>query len=1202
MDYVWTQQTLGPSLQWYSLASSSDGTRVIGCDPAIGIVYTGQFNGSTWVWTQSTDLPNNGWNSVASSNDGINLVVVGNNFVYTGVLNLDTSTVTWSENMNGLPSNQIWSSVASSSDGTKFALVSSNTGLVFTGIIDVLTSNVTWTQNTNGLSSNQSWVSVSLSSDGTKLALVSQNSYLVFTGVLDLVTYFVTWTQNTNGLLINQIWSSLACSSDGTKLIISSINGLIYTGALDDNTSTVTWSENKSDLPFNSEWFSVACSIDGTKIVIAGINTYVYTGILNPTTSIVSWSQQSSMGESRWYSVASDSTGNNLFAGIQGNYLYTGLQEPNRFNVDPALSYVTIGSYKSSFYSIDETNVISYEISPDPTTIGLSFNTSTGNLSGTATTLGYYEYLITATFADSSTLNKNHNLTVQEPNSFTIGPNEFTATINIYNSSFYTISETNAVRYSIDQDPTINGLSFDTLTGTLSGTPVTSGTTYYVITATFTDELSENQFFRLTVQEANSFIIFPNEYTATTGISYPFFYSVTQTNAVSYLIDQIPSPGLSFSTLTGTLSGTPITSGTTEYIITATFANGPAISQPFTLTLEDPNSFTISPNEFTASIYIYNSSFYNITETNAVSYSISQDPTSNGLLFNTSTGNLSGTPNTPGSTEYLITARFADGLLETQSFKINVVGTSYVSTPGINISGNTSSNGNYYGIDGSTVYTISTNYTNFTNNNINLGGGGSGSSPNNPGNPGGDGLLNSGNFVSIFNSGGFLGGAGSGGSGITVDFPGGSGGSGGAGGGGGGGGFDRAIGSSGGSIISNVNGGTSGNRGGSGGGASFGSGGYSGVDSGNGGNGYNNIYTGSFGGTSLEGNGSGGGGGYGGNSGGNGGPNGGSGGGGGGGGGAGGIGYNNIINGGAGGYGIRNTGNIVSLENIQGSSKNSDYLYGPLFFAGNAPENYTMLITDQNTFGQLWFTGVDNLDETGNLVPKTINNFSVGEFDFDISVGSYRLENVLRNVSFSGILPTGGNTGYYTWSLVPAISSEANAYDLQLDVTATCFLSGTKILTDKGYLKIEDLKKGDLVKTYKNGLKKISIIGNNEIYHYANKERIKDQLYKYENEEFGDLIITGGHSVLVNELKREEKEKSEKYFGLKIPKVDGLLLLLACVDERASVYETAGKYTIFHLVLENEKEEEAYGIYANGILVESCSEKYMKEQSQMQMK
>jgi hypothetical protein len=111
------------------------------------------------------------------------------------------------------------------------------------------------------------------------------------------------------------------------------------------------------------------------------------------------------------------------------------------------------------------------------------------------------------------------------------------------------------------------------------------------------------------------------------------------------------------------------------------------------------------------------------------------------------------------------------------------------------------------------------------------------------------------------------------------------------------------------------------------------------------------------------------------------------------------------------------------------------------------------------------------------------------------------------------------------------------------------------------------------------------------------------QLYKYSKDKFDevfeDLIITGHHSVLVDNFTSEvQKEKVIEILG-EIYVTDDKYRLPAVADHRNSVYETKGSHTIYHFALENDNYYYNYGVYANGLLVETCSKRYLKELSNM---
>lgn len=162
-----------------------------------------------------------------------------------------------------------------------------------------------------------------------------------------------------------------------------------------------------------------------------------------------------------------------------------------------------------------------------------------------------------------------------------------------------------------------------------------------------------------------------------------------------------------------------------------------------------------------------------------------------------------------------------------------------------------------------------------------------------------------------------------------------------------------------------------------------------------------------------------------------------------------------------------------------------------------------------------------------------------------------------------------------------------------------CFKDDTQILTDEGYVLIQLLKPGDLVKTLKHGYKPIYKISKREIQHEVIKERIKNQLYKCSPSQYPelmeDLIITGCHSILVDGFVDIEQRENVIQINGDTYVTDNKYRLPACADYRTSVYEVAGKHTIYHLALEHEDEYMNYGIYANGLCVESCSKIHIED-------
>jgi uncharacterized delta-60 repeat protein len=264
---------------WYSLASSSDGSKLVAGVNG-GQIYTSTDSGATWTARESS----RNWYSLASSSDGSKLVAVPRGGqIYTST----DSGATWTARENS----RNWQSVASSSDGSKLVAVD-NGGQIYTST----DSGATWTAR----ASNRGWTAVASSADGSKLVAAAN-----FDQIYTSADSGATWTAREAG----RNWYSLASSSDGSRLVAVVYGGQIYTSA----DSGATWTARES----NRNWYSVASSSDGSRLVATVQNGMIYTS----TDTGVTWTaRESNRG---WVPVASSADGGKLVAAEYGGQIYT---------------------------------------------------------------------------------------------------------------------------------------------------------------------------------------------------------------------------------------------------------------------------------------------------------------------------------------------------------------------------------------------------------------------------------------------------------------------------------------------------------------------------------------------------------------------------------------------------------------------------------------------------------------------------------------------------------------------------------------------------------------------------------------------------------------------------------------------------------------------------------------------------------------
>ena len=275
----WTSNNVPGGTNLISVASSADGAKLVvavGATPQFnvgvdsGFIYISTDSGATW--TQS-GAPNKYWSSVASSSDGTKLVAAtidypGNaGWIYTST----NSGASWTQ--TSAPTNVYWVSVSSSADGSKLAAVNYPTytfiggNLVWTALGLVYTSTdsgATWVSNNVP---NNIWQAVASSADGTKLVAIPQGG-----GIFTSTDSGATWTSN--NVTAFPYWA-VASSADGNKqwMVVGQMfsSGYIYTSQ--------TTPSPQLNLTPSSTNFTLAWTIPSTNFG------------LQQSTDLVSWAE-----------------------------------------------------------------------------------------------------------------------------------------------------------------------------------------------------------------------------------------------------------------------------------------------------------------------------------------------------------------------------------------------------------------------------------------------------------------------------------------------------------------------------------------------------------------------------------------------------------------------------------------------------------------------------------------------------------------------------------------------------------------------------------------------------------------------------------------------------------------------------------------------------------------------------------------------
>ncbi len=324
----------------------------------------------------------------------------------------------------------------------------------------------------------------------------------------------------------------------------------------------------------------------------------------------------------------------------------------------PAITSLTSAFATSSqafSYQIKATNnPTSFDVSGLPP--GLTFNATTGLISGTPTWGGNYVVTLSASNASGTGVAVALALNVAYVKPVITSPAIAAVTANDYIN--YSITATNTpTKYTVSGLPA--GLSFyDSLNYPgFSGTPTVAGT--YPITITAANAAGTTTFvLTLTVAvDRRPVVTGPTAVTGTVG--QPFSANIVAINTpTSYYSGTLPA-GLTLNTTTGAITGTPTAPITTNILFSATNALGTSTYFSCQFTIVNGTLAPSITSPLTATATVGQAFTYQAQATNLpTGYTAVGLP---GGLTITNAGYISGTPNSAGSYAVTLTAINANG-------------------------------------------------------------------------------------------------------------------------------------------------------------------------------------------------------------------------------------------------------------------------------------------------------------------------------------------------------------------------------------------------------------------------------------------------------------------------------------------------------------------------------------------------------------
>ncbi|OGU14423.1 MAG: hypothetical protein A2076_16820 [Geobacteraceae bacterium GWC2_53_11] len=314
--------------------------------------------------------------------------------------------------------------------------------------------------------------------------------------------------------------------------------------------------------------------------------------------------------------------------------------------------------------------------------LGLSLNSSSGAITGIPTVSGSFTVSVTLSDAGTgSTATKSIPITINPFPSIITSSLVSGVVAQVYNQPLVMAGGTLPITWSLSGSLP-PGLTFNTGTGAIIGTPTTNDSFTPTISVTDATGASSSKPLPITINPALD-IATPTTGTTSPGagiVGSPYSFTFTTNNGgiapYSWFVTAGALPlGMTLNANTGIVSGAPTVNGSFTFVLQVQDLNGTNVTKTFTIDVSVPMSITTAslPSWTANSPVAYNQTLVAAGGTAPYTWIVTAGNLTNSGLTLSPAGVISGTPTTAGTFNFTVTATDGATTALTASKQLSIV-------------------------------------------------------------------------------------------------------------------------------------------------------------------------------------------------------------------------------------------------------------------------------------------------------------------------------------------------------------------------------------------------------------------------------------------------------------------------------------------------------------------------------------------------